>query len=814
MGLFNKRILRRRRTNEILELYSAAGTDFEVTQEAVEIWRKLPQSIRCDPSFISFRQQYDRTNGQSELETETMTADFENISHDSIVNSEFATITLKDNHEEENRNHFENGENVVHSNDNHHRIADDIQQNKTNTSQNVFKMIKIALLTIVWIMFTAILMSRDEKILNVHPLAIPIGQNKSYVLNEMPFESRFAIIVYGAFADESINTTNYMRLYVQLIHDHVKDVGNNHSDLSFIVYHYNFVKIPIIPNINQIDTTKVVQKSHTFHLNKEIYQQNTWNDTVLTLEISTNVPINFPINVAFDPSPIDKSLGIIYAAILILCLYIMIIWEIIDRTFAALLASTASIVILSLMNERPTMPEILSWIDTETLLLLFGMMILVGILSETGVFDYLAVYAFKITKGEPWSLIYCLCLFTSVLSAILDNVTTLLLMTPVSIRLCEIMHLDPIPILMSMIIFSNIGGSMTPVGDPPNIIIASNTQIVKSGVNFLNFTIHMSIGAVFVMVQTYFQLRYKFRTINDLRINEPEDIQELKNDIVIWKRAAQTLSSSSKDENLVRNILMRKIDRLEHELHRKITCGSMSNETFKQTLAALEKKFPIRDRLLLIKSSIALTFVIGCFFFHSLPYIERISLGWIALLGAILLLILSDPQNMETVFERVEWTTLVFFAVLFVLMESLAKLGLIDWIGNQTENIILMVSEEFRLAVAILIVLWVSAIASAFVDNIPLTTMMIRVIISLASKAALNLPLQPLVWALSFGACLGGNGTLIGASANIICAGVAAQYGYELTFMNYFKIAFPAMIGSLIVASGYLLICHLGFMWH
>lgn len=170
-----------------------------------------------------------------------------------------------------------------------------------------------------------------------------------------------------------------------------------------------------------------------------------------------------------------------------------------------------------------------------------------------------------------------------------------------------------------------------------------------------------------------------------------------------------------------------------------------------------------------------------------MPYVERISLGWIALLGAILLLILSDPHNLETVFECVEWTTLVFFAVLFVLMESLAKLGLIEWIGNQTESIILLVNEEFRLAVAILMVLWISAIASAFVDNIPLTTMMIRIIISLGTKEALNLPLQPLVWALSFGACLGGNGTLIGASANIICAGVASQYGYELTFMNYFK---------------------------
>lgn len=193
---------------------------------------------------------------------------------------------------------------------------------------------------------------------------------------------------------------------------------------------------------------------------------------------------------------------------------------------------------------------------------------------------------------------------------------------------------------------------------------------------------------------------------------------------------------------------------------------------------------------------------------HSLPDIQRLSLGWTALLGAVLLLILSDREDMESILARVEWSTLLFFAALFVLMESLSELGLIDWIGTQTENVILTVDEESRLAVAILIILWVSAIASAFVDNIPLTTMMIKVSISLAEKKALNLPLQPLVWALALGACLGGktirfylegmkflilflfvlgNGTLIGASANVVCAGVAEQHGYRFTFIEYFK---------------------------
>lgn len=158
----------------------------------------------------------------------------------------------------------------------------------------------------------------------------------------------------------------------------------------------------------------------------------------------------------------------------------------------------------------------------------------------------------------------------------------------------------------------------------------------------------------------------------------------------------------------------------------------------------------------MVKSAVTLIFVISFFFLHSVPDIQRLSLGWTALLGAVLLLILADRQDMESILARVEWSTLLFFAALFVLMESLAGLGLIDWIGAQTESIILTVNEESRLAVAIIIILWVSAIASAFVDNIPLTTMMIKVSISLAEKKTLNLPLQPLIWALAFGACLGG----------------------------------------------------------
>lgn len=215
-----------------------------------------------------------------------------------------------------------------------------------------------------------------------------------YILDEEPTEPRLAVIVSGAFADENSNTTNFLFIYVRLVHDHVEDCPSNCSN---IVYHDDIFKIPITENINDTDTANEVKKSYTFYLNSNMFEQIGWNDTVLQLQIASNIPVGFSINLAYDPSPmIDKSLGTIYAAAILIGLYVMIIWEIVDRTFAAMLASTLAIATLTLMNERPTMPEVLSWIDVETLLLLFGMMVLVGILSETGFFDYLAVYAFEV----------------------------------------------------------------------------------------------------------------------------------------------------------------------------------------------------------------------------------------------------------------------------------------------------------------------------------------------------------------------------------------------------------------------------------
>lgn len=798
------KIRRRRKDSEIFP------SPTEVTEGSLQVWRTLPEKIRQDPSLASFRQEHERLQGEKPSQNPNPDEDplpndenSENNSNDGQSHTDLVTINVNDS---------EKGQKTQLNGDKSADFADgdvtDIHQHFSgHHKQNKYvSWTKMTVLLIAWVMFTLFLMSENEKVLHYRQLAIPKNNNsKTYILEDTPLHARVGLIFKGSFQNEHYDNTslNYMHYYLtlQLSNGSVIKIGEE-------------MKFPVV-NITDMDIAKELKRKATIPIHESYHEKLKDNSsTKLILNLWTNFDASFPVNFAYDPSPLDKDMGIIYAAIVLLGLYIMIIWELVHRTFAAIIASTMSIGILAAMNERPPMTLIMSWIDIETLLLLFGMMILVAILSETGIFDYLAVYAYKITNGKVWPLINCLCLFTAVLSSFLDNVTTVLLMTPVTIRLCEVMELNPVPILMSMVIYSNIGGALTPVGDPPNVIIASNSHISKNGVNFTTFTLHMAIGVCMVMVQTYFQLRYKFRNINDLRFSEPNDVQELRHEISVWQRAAASLSSYSKDEDLVRETLLKKVNRLGRQLKKKLVSGSVPAESYKATLEELQAKYPIRNTTLLIKSSITLVFVISFFFLHSVPNLQRLSLGWTALLGAILLLILSDREDMEAVLARVEWSTLLFFAALFVLMEALSELGLIDWIGSQTENVILSVGKDSRLMVAILIILWVSALASAFVDNIPLTTMMVKIAISLSENEALELPLQPLVWALAFGACLGGNGTLIGASANVVCAGVAEQHGYRFTFVEFFKVGFPVMIGSIMVATVYLMFAHVVFTWH
>ncbi|XP_054005067.1 P protein-like isoform X1 [Hylaeus anthracinus] len=772
----------------------------QISEEVLRVWSQLPEAIRLDPSLASFQREYDRVHQTAEDKSS------DGVKKDClVVNMSLgrqSTLPL---------NRTQNDE--TPDEDGHQDIMAESHEFKRKP---FYRYMKFTLLSCCWLVFTLLLMIKSEKIETMHHVSVPSGEIKNYKVYGDSFSKQISLTLEGSLLPPTKLTQyrnvseRYLKVWLELINE-TNDTDQSSSN------HFKQIKmisdvwiLPILPeSVMDVFPGQRIQRSFSLGNVDKMELEN----GVIFIKLETNLKSSFAVSITYDLSFIEKNDGVIYAAMILLGLYVLIIFEVVHRTLAAMLASSMSIAILAALNERPTMGELISWIDVDTLLLLFSMMILVAVVAETGIFDWLAVYAFKITEGKLWPLVNTLCLFTMFISAFLDNVTTVLLMTPVTIRLCEVMELNPVPILTTMIVYSNIGGAMTPIGDPPNVIITSNHDVKENGVDFNTFTIHMSIGVVLVIIVVYAQIRYIFRDVAVLRFDEPQDVQELRHEIVIWQRAAASLSSYSKDENLVRETLLRKVQRLLSQLKKKLLTGSVALERYKTTLEELQEKYPIRDKWLLVKSGFTLIFVITLFFLHSIPGLH-LSLGWTALVGVLLLLILADSEDLDGLMARVEWSTLLFFASLFILMEALSRLGLIDWIGKQTESIILSVNEESRLAVAILLLLWVSAFASAFVDNVPLSTMMIRIVTNLAQNCELGLPLQPLVWALAFGACMGGNGTLIGATSNVVCVGVAEQHGYRFTFMQFFKVGFPIMLTSSMTVTVYLMIAHVVFNWN
>uniref|UniRef100_A0A8C3UNH7 OCA2 melanosomal transmembrane protein n=1 Tax=Catharus ustulatus TaxID=91951 RepID=A0A8C3UNH7_CATUS len=493
------------------------------------------------------------------------------------------------------------------------------------------------------------------------------------------------------------------------------------------------------------------------------------------------------------------------ASIILVGVYVLIILEIVHRTLAAMLGSLAALAALAIVGE----------VSYQTVSAPF--MVLVAIFSETGFFDYCAVKAYRFSRGKVWAMITLLCLIAAILSAFLDNVTTMLLFTPVTIRLCEVLNLDPRHVLIAEVIFTNIGGAATAVGDPPNVIIVSKQELRKRGLDFAAFTGHMFLGICLVVLVSFPFLRLLYWN-KKLYNKEPSEIVELKHEIYVWRLTAQRINPASREETAVKCLLMQKVLTLEMLLRKKLRTFhrqiSQEDKNWETNIQELQKKHRITDKILLIKCLTVLGCVILMFFLNSFVPGIYLDLGWIAMLGALWLLVLADIHDFEMILNRVEWATLLFFAALFVLMEALAHLHLIDYIGEQTALLIKVVPEDQRLAVAIILVLWVSALASSVIDNIPFTATMIPVLLNLSKDPDVNLPMKPLIFSLAMGACLGGNGTLIGASANVVCAGIAEQHGYGFTFMEFFRLGFPMMIVSCTIGMCYLLVAHVVVGWN
>jgi len=406
--------------------------------------------------------------------------------------------------------------------------------------------------------------------------------------------------------------------------------------------------------------------------------------------------------------------------------YILIFSEVIHRTSAAILGAVV-MVGAGTWGHFYTQEQAISAIDGNTLLLLLAMMILITLLKPTGGFEYLAIRIAKLAKGNSVLLLVYLSLAVSLISTVLDNVTTVLIFAPLTVLICRMVGLNPLPFLIAEALMSNIGGVATLIGDPPNLMIGS-----QGGIDFSTFVFHMGpivsavwICSVVVLVGLFWNQLGKGRRFADLDLDERKAINN-----------------------------------------------------------------PYRLKVILA----ALTIVIILFFIHHHFHLYP---AYVALLGVAITLPFIRP-NPQELFEDVEWSVLIFFAGLFSVVGGLESTGLLQLIGMQFAH---LAQDPNMLLLTCLLLMWMSAVLSAVVDNIPFTVTMIPIVQSLE---AYGVNITPLWWALALGAGLGGNGTHIGATANIICLSEAERCGIpeaRITPWKWMKVGIPVMLVSLLVAS-------------
>ena len=414
----------------------------------------------------------------------------------------------------------------------------------------------------------------------------------------------------------------------------------------------------------------------------------------------------------------------IIAIVIFLVTMAAIMTEKLHRTVAAVAGA-----LLLILTGVLSVESGFSYVDLNTLGGLIGMMLFVAVVKNSGIFEYIAIKAAKIAKGRPWPLMVLFALITAVLSAFLDNVTTVLLIGPMTLAITSMLRINPIPFFMTQIMASNIGGTATLIGDPPNIMIGS-----AAGLSFTDFITNTGVAVLFVLAATI--VCFYFIYGRKLHV-EPEAMD---------------------------------------------------------SILQLDENKAIKDRSLLIKSVGMILLVVFGFVFHSQLHLESCTIALTA--AAVMLLI--GRQDVEEIVAGVEWTTILFFTGLFIVVGGLQETGVIQILANG-----LMDLTEGHMTLTILLILWVSAIVSSFLDNIPFVATLIPLILTMQSS---GVDVTPLWWAVSLGACLGGNGTLIGASANVVLSGISNRHGFPITFASYFKVGFPLMLVSVAISTVFLLL--------
>ncbi len=423
---------------------------------------------------------------------------------------------------------------------------------------------------------------------------------------------------------------------------------------------------------------------------------------------------------------------VIFALAVFLLVLAVFAIDLVHRTPAALAGA-----VLLVMAGAIGQDEAIEAVHWDTLGLLVGMMILVGILKDSGIFGYLAIKSAQAARGRPGIVMIYLAAITALLSAFLDNVTTVILMFPVTLVISRILEEDPVPFLIVEVLASNIGGTATLVGDPPNIIIGT----VVDGLTFMDFVVNLAPPILVILLVTFG---------------------------IVWVVYARKLSTTEED---------------------------------REGIMALEAGEEIEDRTLLVRAgAVSGATVVGFF----LQEITGFNPAIVALAGAAVAMLVCGPE-VEKVLHEVEWPTILFFVGLFVMVGALETTGFIDTVAHALAS-----ASESEAGTAIM-VLWGSGFASGIVDNIPFTATMIPVIQQIAeARGYAPSEVEPLWWSLSLGACLGGNFTLIGASANLVVAGLVAREGLtSFNFLRFLLWGFPLTLVALVISTFYILVFQL-----
>ncbi len=429
------------------------------------------------------------------------------------------------------------------------------------------------------------------------------------------------------------------------------------------------------------------------------------------------------------------SFAFLASAATLVVVYALVVTELVNRAVVAVLGA-AALIALGVLNQEQAVRAI----DFNTVGLLVGMMVMVAVARKSGLFGYVAIKAAQLARGSPAGILLSLALVTAVLSAFLNNVTTILLVVPVTFLICGQLKVPVYPFLFAEVFASNIGGTATLIGDPPNIMIGSAAHL-----SFDDFIVNLTPIVVVILA-------------TQLAINH-----------ILWGRSLRATA--------------------EDRAH----------------VMALNAPEAIEDRRLLRWSVIVIGLAIAAFAVEDQLHLQAATIAMFG--GALMLLIENMPlahsertRSVTSALNEIEWITIFFFLGLFIVVGAVEHAGVLAWIAAK---LVALTGSDTRLAASG--TLWLSAVLSAIVDNIPFVATMIPLIKSLAPSFGGAAAIQPLWWSMALGACLGGNGTLVGASPNLVAAGLAEKAGVEFSFMKFTALAFPMMLASIAICQIYIL---------